>query len=207
MPDHLTRRSLLIGGAAAGIGLTIGVAEAEAASRGVAYRYQQQPNGWYCSAASARIALSTTLLRRGDAIPSQNSLAKSLNLHPYDGPSRENMGLKEPDLIAKVLNRRLGYTGLSYRYRFRIAPSGTLYRDLQAKVRSSINAGHPVVINMNQVDSNRYAGHYIAIVGYSDRQYKIADPANSNRAGVWRDKQKIVDWNKLNRFTYFGYAG
>lgn len=206
MPD-LTRRSLLIGGAAAGIGLTLGVAEAEAASRGVRYRYQRQPNGWYCSAASARIALSTPLLTRGAGIPSQNSLAKSLNLHPYDGPSRENMGLKDPALIAKVLNRRLRYSGLSYRYLFRIAPSGTLYRDLQAKVRYSIDHNHPVVINMNQVDGNHYAGHYIAIVGYSNRQYKIADPANPSRAGVWRDKQKIVDWNKLNRFTYFGYAG
>lgn len=206
MPD-LTRRSLLIGGAAAGIGLTLGVAEAEAVTRGVTYRYQRQPNSWYCSAASTRIALSTTMLRRNDPIPTQNSLAKSLNLHPYDGPSRVNMGLKDPTLIAKVLNRRLGYVGLSYRYLFRISPSGTLYRDLQAKVRTSIDAGHPVVINMSRVDSNRYDGHYIAIVGYSNTQYKIADPANPNRAGVWRGKQQIVDWNKLNRFTYFGYAG
>ena len=206
MSHHLTRRSLLIAGAGAGIGLTLGVTEAEAAA--VTYRYQRQPNGWYCSAASARIALSAPILRRDSSenrqIPTQDSLARGLNLHPYDGPSTVNMGLKDPTLIATVLNRRLGIAGRARRYRFRISPSGTLYRDLQAKVRASIDAGYPVVINMNQVDSDRYDGHYIAIVGYSSQQYKIADPDDPARNGVWRSKQRIVDWNKLNRFTYYG---
>ncbi|WP_152365751.1 C39 family peptidase [Microlunatus speluncae] len=206
MTHQLTRRSLLIAGAGAGIGLTLGTTQASAA--GVKYRYQKQPNGYYCSAASTRIAISAPILRRDSSenrqIPSQNSLAKGLNLHPYDGPGLENMGLKVPTLIATVLNNRLNLNGKAKRFRFRISPSGTLYADLQAKVRASIDAGYPVVINMNQVDDDHFDGHYIAIVGYGAERYQIADPYDPDRNGVWRSKQKIVDWNKLNRFTYFG---
>ncbi|WP_157677145.1 C39 family peptidase [Auraticoccus monumenti] len=202
----MTRRSLLVAGAGAGIGLTVGATDASAA--GVTYRYQKQPNGYYCSAASTRIALSAPLLRRDSSensrIPTQDSLAKGLNLHPYDGPGTSNMGLKVPTLIATVLNNRLGLNGKARRYRFRISPSGTLYTDLQAKVRASIDAGYPVVINMSRVNGDTYDGHYIAIVGYDAQRYKIADPDEPARNGVWRSKQDITDWNKLNRFTYFG---
>lgn len=205
MSHHLTRRSLLIAGAGAGIGLTLGVTEAQAAA--VTYRYQRQSEYWHCSAASARIALSAPILRRDSSenrqIPTQESLARGLKLHPHDGPN-DSRGLKDPTLIATVLNNRLGIAGRARRYRFRISPSGTLYTDLQAKVRASINAGYPVVINMNQVDRDTYDGHYIAIVGYSAQQYKIADPDEPARNGVWRSKQSIVDWNKYNRFTYSG---
>ncbi len=69
----------------------------------------------------------------------------------------------------------------------------------------SIDAGYPVVINMDRVDGDSFsAGHYIAIVGYGAGTYKIADPYRSSRNGVWRNDDDIVAWNKLNRFTAYG---
>jgi len=205
MSIYVSRRSLLIAGAGAGVAATVSAPAAQAA--GVNYLYQVQSRYNYCSAASARIALSSPFLRRDSSEnrtpPSQNSLAQGLNLDPYDGAA-STTGLKDPTLIAKVMNNRLGIAGQARRYRFRISPSGSLYTDLQAKVRASVSAGYPVVINMNRVDGDTFGGHYIAIVGYDAGRYKIADPYRSSRNGVWRRKQDIVDWNKLNRFTYFG---
>jgi hypothetical protein len=205
MSALVSRRSLLVGGAGAGVAVTVAAPAAQAA--GVAYAYQVQSRYNYCSAASSRIALSAPILRRDSSenrtIPSQDSLARGLNLDPYDGDA-STTGLKDPTLIATVLNNRLGIAGNARRYRLRISPSGTLYTDLQAKVRESVSAGYPVVINMNRVDGDYFDGHYIAIVGYGADRYQIADPYRSSRNGVWRIKQDIVDWNKLNRFTYYG---
>lgn len=207
MPSHVSRRALLVGGAGAGVGVVATVAAPAAQAAGTNYAYQVQSRYNYCSAASSRIALSSPILRRDASenrtVPSQDSLANSLNLDPYDGDAATT-GLKDPELIAKVLNNRLGIASRTNRYRFRMSPSGTLYTDLQAKVRESISAGYPVVINMNRVDGDYFDGHYIAIVGYGPDRYQIADPYRSSRNGVWRDKQDIVDWNKLNRFTWYG---
>ena len=207
MSASISRRSLLVAGAGAGVGVVATVAAPAAQAAGTNYAYQVQSRYNYCSAASSRIALSSPILRRDASenrtVPSQNSLAESLNLDPYDG-SASTTGLKDPTLIATVLNRRLGIASHANRYRFRISPSGTLYTDLQNKVRESISAGYPVVINMNQVDGDHFDGHYIAIVGYGPDRYQIADPYRSSRNGVWRAKQDIVDWNKLNRFTWYG---
>lgn len=185
----LTRRSLLVAGAGTGIGLALGASPAHAAS--LTYRYQKQETLSWCSAASTRIALTAR-----NRTPSQASLADSLGL-------RNGAGLQSPELIAKVLNERLGLSGAGS-YVLRIAPTGTLYERLQMRVKASIDAGFPVVINMNSVDGDTFsAGHYIAIVGYDANRYQIADPYDPNRNGVWRSKQNIVDWNKLNRFTAY----
>ena len=206
MSSPMTRRSLLVAGAGAGLALTLRVPTASATD--LTYRYQQQQRYNWCSAGSARIAISAPKLRWADSsenpnIPTQDSLARGLDLDPYDGDA-PTTGLKDPGLIAAVMNNRLGLAGDPNRYRLRYSPAGTLYEDLQAKVRSSINAGFPVVINMNRVDNDTFDGHYIVIVGFGPERYMIADPYTANRNGVWRLKQDIVDWNKLNRFTYYG---
>lgn len=202
--SDLTRRGLLIGGAGVAAALTFGVAEAAAATAN--YTYQKQATGYWCSAAACRIAISSPLGRRDPGepskLPTQASLAKSLNLHPYDGDA-PTTGLKDIRLVPKVLNNRIGLAGKSRRYRLRISPTGTLAEDLSRKVKVSIDAGYPVVINMNEVDGDSYAGHYIAIVGYSKTQYKIADPVTASRKSSWYAKDKIRQWNKLNRFVHY----
>lgn len=187
----LPRRGFLALGLSSGITLAL-ASEAEAAT--VGYQYQVQQTQSWCSAASSRIAISA----RDSTPPTQTSLASSLGLV-------NGQGLQDPLLIAQVLNNRLGRAGFTQRYYFRQPAAGTLKVQLRSRVTQSINAGYPVVINMNQVDSTWFSsGHYIAIVGYDATRYKIADPVTSSRNGVWRNENDIVLWNKLNRFTSFG---
>ena len=102
-----------------------------------------------------------------------------------------------------MLNSHLD-SGTGHRYVFRIAPGGELKARLRMRVHESIDRGYPVVINMNQVAGDTYsAGHYIAIVGYRANGYRIADPDEPTRNGVWFTEDQIVAWNKLNRFTAF----
>lgn len=187
----LARRGVLALGLTAGAGV-LG-AQSAAAATSVGYTYQRQETQSWCSAASSRIALTAK-----GRTPTQASLASSLGL---SGGS----GLQDPYAIARVLNARLGIGDNARRYRFRQPAAGTLKATLHTHVRTSIDAGYPVVINMNQVNNDHYsAGHYIAIVGYRADGYKIADPDEPARNGVWRDEDNIVLWNKLNRYTSFG---
>ena len=186
----LARRGFLTLGLTTG--LTLALADRASAAT-VGYSYQVQATQSWCSAASSRIALTAR-----DRFPTQASLANSLGL---EGGS----GLQDPLAIARVLNNRLGIADRTQRYYFRQPDAGTLKERLRARVVRSIDAGYPVVINMNQVDSDWFsAGHYIAIVGYGAGTYKIADPFTSSRNGVWRNEDNIVAWNKLNRFTAYG---
>lgn len=141
---------------------------------------------------------TTPLTRRGQGVkPTQASLAKSLGLV-------NGHGLQDATLIARVLNARLSRTGSTHRYHFRQPATGTLKEQLYRRVRQSVDAGYPVVINMNQVAGDHFsAGHYVAIVGYTSTKYKIADPYRSSRSGVWYPHADVVYWNKLNRFTSF----
>lgn len=189
-PPALARRGFLALGLTTGV--TVALARPSSAAT-VGYTYQVQQTQSWCSAASSRIALSAR-----DHRPSQSSLAASLGL-------RDGHGLQDATLIASVLNSRLGIGGRSARYYFRQPAAGTLKARLRSRVVHSIDAGYPVVINMNQVDGTVFSsGHYIAIVGYRAGEYKIADPVTSSRNGVWRDEDDIVRWNKLNRFTAYG---
>jgi Peptidase_C39 like family len=190
LSSTLPRRGFLSLGLATGVTLALAT-EADAAS--VGYSYQLQTTQSWCSAASSRIALTAR-----DRFPTQASLANSLGL---EGGS----GLQDPYAIARVLNNRLGIADRTQRYYFRQPAAGTLKASLRARVVRSIDAGYPVVINMDRVDSDFFsAGHYIAIVGYGAGTYKIADPYRSSRNGVWRNDDDIVAWNKLNRFTAYG---
>ncbi len=187
----LARRGVLALGLTAGVGV-LG-ARSAAAATSVGYSYQRQQTQSWCSAASSRIALTAK-----GRTPTQASLASSLGL---SGGS----GLQDPYAIARVLNARLGIADNARRYRFRQPAAGTLKATLHTHVRTSIDAGYPVVINMNQVNGDVYsAGHYIAIVGYRAGDYKIADPDEPARNGVWRTEDNIVAWNKLNRYSSFG---
>ncbi|GAB2678684.1 C39 family peptidase [Thalassiella azotivora] len=187
----LSRRGVLALGL--GVGLTAATATAASAAETVAYQYRQQATQSWCSAASSRIALTARGL-----YPSQASLADSLGLV-------NGQGLQDPYAIARVLNDRLGIAGRTQRYYFRQPPVGTLKERLRSRVKASINAGYPVVINMDRVNNDYFsAGHYIAIVGYRPDQYKIADPYTPVRDGVWRNEDNIVAWNKMNRFTAYG---
>ncbi|GAA1848738.1 C39 family peptidase [Microlunatus capsulatus] len=191
----LSRRQALGLGVGLGAGTLVGVLPATTAQAGaqrtVAYEYVRQQTQSWCSAASSFIALSS---RRN---PTQAGLARDLGL---SGGS----GLQDPLRIAAVLNQRLGLTGAAHRYVFRQPPAGTLKERLRMRVVASIDAGHAVVINMDRVAGDTYsAGHYVAIVGYRDGAYKIADPDEPTRKGVWFGADDVVAWNKLNRFTAF----
>jgi hypothetical protein len=191
----LSRRQALGLGVGLGAGTLVGVLPATTAQAGVqrtvAYEYVRQQTQSWCSAASSFIALSS---RRN---PTQAGLARDLGL---SGGS----GLQDPLRIAAVLNQRLGLTGAAHRYVFRQPPAGTLKERLRMRVVASIDAGHAVVINMDRVAGDTYsAGHYVAIVGYRDGAYKIADPDEPARNGVWFRADDVVAWNKLNRFTAF----
>lgn len=191
----LSRRQALGLGVGLGAGGLAAVLPATSAHAGVQrtvpYEYVRQATQSWCSAASSFIALSS---RRN---PTQAGLARRLGL---EGGS----GLQDPLRIAAVLNERLGLTGAAHRYVFRQPPAGTLKERLRMRVVASINAGYAVVINMDRVAGDTYsAGHYVAIVGYRDGQYKIADPDEPTRNGVWFSADKVVAWNKLNRFTAF----
>ena len=190
LSSSLPRRGFLSLGLATGVTMALAT-KADAAS--VGYSYQLQATQSWCSAASSRIALTAR-----DRFPTQASLANSLGL---EGGS----GLQDPYAIARVLNNRLGIADRTQRYYFRQPAAGTLKTALRSRVVRSIDAGYPVVINMDRVDSDFFsAGHYIAIVGYGAGTYKIADPDRSSRNGVWRNDDDIVAWNKLNRFTAYG---
>ncbi|MVA74479.1 hypothetical protein GC722_00285 [Auraticoccus sp. F435] len=161
----------------------------------LAYQYRRQATQNWCAPASARIALTA----RGK-YPTQDALRRQMGVGPQG-----SHGLQDPQEIAKTLNERLGLVGKSFRYRLYIPPAGTLKERLRRRVEVSIFNGYPVVINMNQVAGDSYsAGHYIAIVGYDQTRYKVADPDEPARNGVWYHQDKIVTWNKLNRFTAFG---
>ena len=191
----LSRRQALGLGVGLGAGALTAALPATSAEAGVQrtvpYEYVRQQTQSWCSAASSFIALSS---RRN---PTQAGLARRLGL---EGGS----GLQDPLRIAAVLNDRLGLTGAAHRYVFRQPPAGTLKERLRMRVVTSINAGYAVVINMDRVAGDTYsAGHYVAIVGYRDGQYKIADPDEPARNGVWFSADQVVAWNKLNRFTAF----
>lgn len=189
----ITRRAALVLGLGVGAGAVLGTRPA-AATTVLDYEYKRQNTQSWCSAASSRIALSAVIGRR--ALPTQARLANQLGLV-------NGAGLQDPTLIATVLNR---YTDVvnGHRYVFRIAPSGELKSRLRMRVHESVDRGYPVVINMNSVAGDTYsAGHYIAIVGYRANGYKIADPDEPTRNGVWYTEDQIVAWNKLNRFTAF----
>ena len=187
----LPRRGVLALGL--GLGMTALTAAQAHAITVRYYEYKEQNEQSWCSAASSRIALTA----RGH-YPTQRALADDLGLVGGNG-------LQDPYAIARVLNDRLGLAGQAQRYYFRMPAAGTLKAQLRARVERSIDAGYPVVINMDRVNDDYFApGHYIAIVGYDASRYKIADPFTSSRNGVWRGEDNIVAWNKLNRFTAFG---
>lgn len=160
------------------------------AKKVLAYTYRKQATQSWCSAASTRIALSAQGKR-----PSQKKLAGALGL-------KGGHGLQDPALISRVLNNRLGLRGKGFRYRLKIAPSGTLKRNLRKNVVTSVRNGYPVVINMNSVAGDDFsAGHYVAIVGYRKGQYLLSDPYDPARKRAWYAADKVVAWNKLNRYT------
>lgn len=189
----ISRRAALTLGLGVGAAAVVGVSPAAAATT-LSYVYRRQNTQSWCSAASSRIALSAVIGR--GALPTQRRLADQLGLVG-------GAGLQEPTLIARVLNSYLD-AGTGHGYVFRIAPSGELKQRLRMRVHESVDRGYPVVINMNSVAGDNYpAGHYIAIVGYRSGAYKIADPDEPTRNGVWFTENQIVAWNKLNRFTAF----
>lgn len=186
----LTRRGLLAGGLGTGATLFLPAAAASAAT--VPYSFQVQETGSWCSAASTRIALTAR-----DVTPSQTTLANDLGLSA-------GRGLQDPTYIAAVLNAHLLRTDSEHKYYFRMPERGTLAETLYTHTTQSIDAGYPVVINMNQVAGDVFdAGHYVAIVGYTTSKYQLADPFTSARDGVWYPHADVVAWNKLNRYTAF----
>lgn len=185
----LTRRGLIAGGIGTGATLFI---PAAASAATLPYSFQAQETGSWCSAASTRIALTAR-----DVTPSQSTLANDLGLSG-------GAGLQDPTYIAAVLNAHLLRTDSAQKYRFRMPAAGTLAKTLHGHTRTSIDAGYPVVINMNQVAGDTFnAGHYVTIVGYTASRYQLADPFTSARNGVWYPHADVVAWNKLNRYTAF----
>ncbi len=190
----ISRRGALTLGLGLGATALTGVLPAAAAPTVLSYEYKRQNTQSWCSAASSRIALSAVIGR--GALPTQARLAGQLGLV-------NGAGLQDPTRIASVLNSYLEIIG-GHRYVFRLAPAGELKARLRMRVVESVNRGYPVVINMNSVNGESYSsGHYIAIVGYRANGYKIADPDEPTRNGVWYTEDQIVAWNRYNRFTAF----
>lgn len=190
----VSRRTLLTGTLAlvAG-GSVVGLSPTAAHAGTISYQFQTQATGSWCSAASARVALTARGLS-----PTQSELASQLGL------SGDN-GLPDISNLPSVLNSRLGAT----RYTVRSYGSATSYRSgLDADIRASVDRGYAVILNTwyytqgsGTVRSN--SGHYLTVVGYnSSSQYYVADPASYlNDPGRWWPVATVLGWQKLYRYV------
>jgi hypothetical protein len=155
------------------------------------YRYQRQPNFFYCGPAATRMALTA----RGHA-PSQDEVAGLLGTTVNGTNSAED--------TTRVLN---SVDGTNF-YRTTAIPEQAAtpaeMDRLQADVVRAISAGYPVVANIigtaADIDGGVYSypgGHYLTVISYTDegRLIKIADPANLAGDGTyWMTTITLAHW-------------
>jgi hypothetical protein len=152
------------------------------------YGYEVQKTGYWCSAAAARIALTV----RGKTV-SQAELARYMHVTHHGLPNISN--------LRDALNH---YTG-SHHYQVKQWPSKAVLKSkLTADVRTDIDHGYAVVINVVRIGHAHFrGGHYATIVGYRNggAQFAIADPANHKRRLVWLSADDVVGGIKLHRYV------
>ncbi|MCI4063927.1 C39 family peptidase [Micromonospora sp. R77] len=167
---------------------TKGNGKSDKGERRTGYRYEAQPNFFYCGPASARIALSA----EGRTV-SQDELARKLG-------TTEN-GTDSAIDITRVLNE---YTGGKYRtteIRDDVATREQVER-LRVDIRAAVDDGRPVVANIlgGAVDvdgvEHSYPGHYLTVVEYKDdgNTVLIADPASPGEPEYWMDVTELANW-------------
>lgn len=150
--------------------------------------YQVQETGYWCSAASARIALSC----RGVAV-SQGTLADAMGVTP-------DVGL--PD-IANLQNTMNHYNSAGYKVK-QWSSESELLTQLKADVKHNIDGGYAAILNVVRIGSAEFpGGHYAPIVGYRNdlAELLIADPSSSSRQTTWLPATDVANGVKLFRYV------
>ncbi len=155
----------------------------------VSHNYQVQKTFYWCSAAAARIALSTH-----DVSVKQGTLASYMDV------SRDG-GLPNLNNLRKAMNK---YSKNGSYELYQWNNKTTLRQQLTKHVIANVDAGHGVIINVTRIDKAKFpGGHYATIVGYRDggNEFKIADPADASRESIWLSAANVTDGIKLNRYV------
>lgn len=191
---QLSRRTLFRGAAVVAVSSTLVGAlglGAMAAQKALKYTFHAQEKGYSCSAGTSKMLLSA----RGITV-SEATLRSALGLNGGGLPNIAN--------LVRVLNN---YTKTSA-YEVRQWSDAQYAAKLDADVRYSVDRGFGVAFNTwyynvgHNVPRRTSSGHYFAIMGYSDTQYYVADPASSkNGPGFWVAKSTVVSWRKNNRYV------
>lgn len=192
-PSPFPRRQFFAGAAGLGAGAVLAALpeQALAASNPLGFSFQSQPNGYYCSAATARMVLTA----RGVTV-SQDALASQMGV-------TSSLGLPAIGNLSSALNNRTGSSAYVVR---QWGSAGELASRLASDVTTAINAGHGVAMNVHYFRSggtlHHSNGHYLAIMGYNATQYYVADPASSgNGPGIWWSKSTVHGWTKAYRYV------
>lgn len=164
----------------------------------VGFRYQQQPNAYYCGPASTRIALTAQ-----DTTPGQHDLARQLGTTVN--------GTNSVHDITRVLNTSIGHDAYTA-----VAMPGERATAAQiAKFRTdavtAIDSGRVLVPNVVGTATNEDGrvlsfpgGHYITVVGYTDhgQKMKIADPWQPIGDGTyWMSTTDLANWMATRGYT------
>lgn len=155
----------------------------------VDYRFQEQPNIYFCGPASTRIALSAQ-----GKIQSQDELAAKLGTTVAGTASAFD--------ITRVLNQELGKDV----YKTGEIPNDTATADevqrLKADLRTAIDNDRVAVVNVigsgTDVDGlsrDFPVGHYVTVVAYDGDQVKVADPWQPVGDGTyWMSVGELAEW-------------
>ena len=153
------------------------------------YRFQEQPNIYFCGPASTRIALSAQ-----GKIQSQDELATKLGTTVAGTASAFD--------ITRVLNAELGADA----YTTGEIPNDTATADevrrLKTDLVAAINDERIPVVNIigagtdtDGVVRDFPVGHYLAVVAYDGDQVKIADPWQPVGDGTyWMSVDELGQW-------------
>lgn len=171
---------------AAAMGLVTGTAAA--VDKSVPFQYQQQETGYWCAAASARIALTA----KGKYIP-QSTLASYMGIRP-------DIGLPNINNLKNALNH---YTGVGYYQVKQWGSDAELRTRLLADVKFNVDRGWATVINVTRLGGRSYpGGHYAVIVGYrGSTHYAISDPAYPQHQRIWLTVSDVTSGIKLRRYV------
>ena len=152
------------------------------------HEFQVQKTGYWCSAAAARIALTT----RGRKVE-QSTLASYMKVTTNGLPNIKN--------LESALDH---YTGSTY-YQVKQWSSDTqLLQRLKEDVIYNANKGHAVVINVIRLNGRSYSGgHYATIVGYraGGNEFAVADPAYAGGRLAWLSASNVSSGIKLRRYV------
>ncbi|RIV31684.1 C39 family peptidase [Micromonospora radicis] len=154
------------------------------------FRYQAQPNYYYCGPAAVRNALTVI----GRDVP-QDDLAREMGT--------TERGTDSAYLITEALNRRAG-TGVYRTVEIPGDAADAAQTDrLRADIVRTLDAGRSVVANVagTAVDLDGMGhtfenGHYVAVTGYRDggAAAKVADSADPARAEYWIGIDALAGW-------------